>query len=250
MDGWMDVGTMTVTETWTQTYHHDGHSVLAVKPAEAKWVDIVDKIDDVLTPPQKCPNCNRDWHPGPLTERVQKMLREHRFDPEYNPTTDDTPIVCVGAEYHGPNRPGNHWGTSSMVSGTTWTAHLGGKEPMWLTSLLNSTQEWLQQIASVSESVTFKLWSGDWGLLDEWTTKKPEPCAMPDELPTVEFGPQNWIPPQQPVNPSKATSDLVWSYWHDLTRQDIPVPERPGMDFSAYATDEISYPTNGKKAWK
>lgn len=77
--------------------------------------DIVDKIERIFAeeqaprPPLKCQHCDRDWHPEPLTRRVANMWLNHNFDANYDPADDDTPIVCVGANYHGPNRA--MWGS-------------------------------------------------------------------------------------------------------------------------------------------
>ncbi|MBU8830852.1 hypothetical protein [Mycolicibacterium goodii] len=78
--------------------------------------DIVEKIEQIFAedkpdrPPLKCPHCNRDWHPEPLTHRVACMWASHHYDRNYDPAEDDSPIVCVGANYQGPhcenrNRP-------------------------------------------------------------------------------------------------------------------------------------------------
>lgn len=53
----------------------------------------------------QCPHCLRPWHPGSLTQRVVDMLANHSFDPKYRPEDDNSPIMCVGAEFEGPPRP-------------------------------------------------------------------------------------------------------------------------------------------------
>lgn len=239
-----------LSEEWTATYSSSGAFNSSGGTLQA-WVepDIIDKIDDALTSPERCPHCRRDWHPGPLTDNVRKMLANHRFDLNYDPTLDDSPIVCVGAEYHGPNRPNtiDSWGVSSP----TWTVVVGGKEPSYVKMALDHVTEMKK---SLTEMLVWPKWEPTWTFYDEaWSmiaTSKPQPCDLPDELPQVEFGPQNWIPPQEPVNPPATLSKAVWAYWNDFNKQEIPVPDSPGLDFSQYQTDEISYPTSGKKAWK
>lgn len=54
-------------------------------------------------PPPRCPHCARDWHDAALTQRVAGMLAQHRFDPGYRVTDDDSGIVCVGSSSCGPN---------------------------------------------------------------------------------------------------------------------------------------------------
>lgn len=251
--GWYEAGTFTeapkpdseaIIEKWLGPYSSKFILGEAVRPSE----------EDFTPPPVKpatCPHCERDWHPGPLTRIVIDMLESHRFIPDYNPDTDNSPILCVGAEYHGPNRP-------RLSVGATWSFIAGGKapgsQPNWLNEVISTTQKYLNEMVTVTWptwtfTTTHSMWvsgfhdAGSW-----WKPPKPKPCELPEELPTIEFGPQNWTPPADPVALPQPVKHLVWSYWDDLTQQDIPTPERPGYDFSEYA-NEISYPTSGKKAW-
>jgi len=249
--GWADVGkfasdwTITYSSSgkfasdWTITYSSSGKAVYATADEAVEW-----RAEDYAPPPVKpvkCPHCERDWHPGPLTRTVVNMLENHRFNADYNPDTDESDIVCVGADYHGPNRTreSREWTVTpaTWLLPQNWTAYKS----------IQSTWEALNTI-TLGYSYTAKLYSGDWGLIGQWQVPKPKPCELPEDLPTIEFGPQNWTPPADPVALPQPVKQLVWAYWDDLTQQDIPTPERPGYDFSQYA-GEISYPTSGKKAW-
>jgi hypothetical protein len=246
-------------KAWSTTYSAGGllgAGSFSVSGTVAKWfedgyggnVDIIDKIDKIdkaLTPPQKCPHCHRDWHPGPLTEKVRRMLECHTFSLDYDPTLDDTPIVCVGAEYHGPNRPAPARTYGLLSPYVVYDAAPMKKAWETIAAMAESLKAESLKALSLWDLPDFKWDGGVW-----FGASKPEPCELPDELPDIEFGPQNWIPPVEPVNPPAGLANTVWAYWNDFNQQDFPVPDSPGLDFSMYQTDEISYPTTGKKAWK
>lgn len=83
--------------------------------------DIIDRIDalvdeqlaegehasDYLTGDHKyprCPHCGRHWHGLPITERIATMYDIGRIDPEYTLAEDDSPVVCEGSDFIGPQR--------------------------------------------------------------------------------------------------------------------------------------------------
>lgn len=46
----------------------------------------------------KCSNCQHYYHPTTLTLNAARMLLDQNFDPNYDATTDYSPIVCPGSE--------------------------------------------------------------------------------------------------------------------------------------------------------
>lgn len=50
----------------------------------------------------ECPHCFRQRHPEPLTQRQAQMCDNHLFLPGYDAALDESPGVCIGADYEGP----------------------------------------------------------------------------------------------------------------------------------------------------
>lgn len=77
--------------------------------------------DPVRPKPHQC-HCLRDRHLEPLTQKVAVMLSQHSFDPNYDASQDDSPIICVGSETYGPNRPPQiHPRRAELIKNiTTW----------------------------------------------------------------------------------------------------------------------------------
>jgi hypothetical protein len=205
--------------------------------------------------PPMCPHCGRDWHPGPLTLDVATMLQQHLFWPEYDLETDVSPIMCVGAEFHGPNRlnsidtvvvsigggggGGPGWKTLAAIDGYTGD-YIGISTfkmmDETIKAILAESTLAFEALAKTMASLTIKL--SDWGLVDN-----EKPCST-DDL-HIEFGPDNWV-----VKPLESLPSPVPYSVHQQLRQiksdewqAFPVPESPGYDFSTYAED-IKYPTS------
>jgi hypothetical protein len=195
-------------------------------------LDIIDRIDRVVTDyPRECPHCDRDYHPEPLTQAVADMLAAHTFDPNYNPDTDITNIVCVGANYHGPNRPDGYARGGPVTSypemytdnpflGTIYPGaalppeyamplpkyfYVGPPPPPMFEGIQKALQNMLDkmmEIAAIEWPIlewTNLYSSGGYShslILDEWaeaTHACPDPTPVAD-LPDidVEFGPKTW----------------------------------------------------------
>lgn len=52
----------------------------------------------------KCPHCQRDWHGMPVTVRIAQMYATGQFEDDYQIADDDTPVLCEGPEFIGPQR--------------------------------------------------------------------------------------------------------------------------------------------------
>jgi len=50
----------------------------------------------------KCWHCGRDWHGMPIIERVERMRRLGWFDESYRVAEDDSPMLCRGSDFIGP----------------------------------------------------------------------------------------------------------------------------------------------------
>lgn len=252
--GWFNVGTL--KEDFDISYSGEGKTwTTLISSSEVEWKQPADRRQiDPEVEVQKCPHCNRDWHPEPLTQTVASMLARHEFSLDYDPDTDDSDIVCIGANYEGPKRPPRRAGLESPG----WTFVVGNKQPgapTWLGKLYEATANWLDEITLTWNFTITPTWTTTWtttvytkGWKPLWASK-PEPCEMPDELPDVKFEPAHWnITTDHWVSPQH--TELVSAYWHDFHANPTPIPESPGMDFSQYDTGEISYPTSGKKGKK
>lgn len=138
--------------------------------ANATWLDMIPKMDQIPPAyssgyasggfigspaewepqPHQCPHCLRPRHPGPLTRTVATMLGAHQFDPNYDPDKDDSPIVCIGADYQGPPLPhGRSESFLGTVQGAPWLNYTiaGAGEP-WTISDLQTLK------------IKIKLWTG------------------------------------------------------------------------------------------
>lgn len=89
--------------------------------------------------PHQCPHCLRPRHPGPLTRTVASMLGAHQFDPDYDPDKDDSPILCVGADYQGPVSPnGQSKSFIGTIQGAPWVEYTDGSGNPWTIADLNA----------------------------------------------------------------------------------------------------------------
>lgn len=214
-------------------------------------------------PPHQCPHCKRDRHAEPLTRQVAQMYDNHEFRSDYSPETDDSPIVCVGADYCGPNRPAartfnTNYGwvdLGCLEAGTvvqwkdpapdysySYSYSVGAKSPNWLKQMLSTTAEWMKEL-----SLEWQPWQQY--TFSEWFATVPpkplEPCDAPDI--SVTFGAQ-WKPWERAASTIHEREQAITGVPHIFAhRHDFPVPERPGYDFSQYAEDVKPYYLKDKK---
>lgn len=228
--------------------------------------DIIDRIDELVDEQMaegepltgfsygdptypKCPHCNRHWHGLRLTQKIASMYSSGNYDPDYGTATDDSPIVCEGSEFIGPQRqPENDgWG----YTWPSWTIITGGAVGVneairWTIEYANS------QLAALSGfSFDFGIgpgqgWEANWSLLGSlrdgprivtfnalW--EPIEPTCETDVL--VTFGPENWVLKREPERMTPwGLLRNVGALWNEMSDNIILVPASPGYDFSEYDT--------------
>lgn len=84
--------------TWETTEQTPIHAAI-----DKTWA-WVDSPSGPLPLPHQCWHCERDRHDGPLTEIVAAMWEQHKWDENYDPDLDYSPIVCLGSDAIGPAR--------------------------------------------------------------------------------------------------------------------------------------------------
>lgn len=206
--------------------------------------DVVAVID-ALAAEEKCPHCDREWHELALTQSVARMFDNDYLDSTYFAREDTSPVVCDGSTFIGPPRPG----PVDVAVGYTYT--FSGSSSMyidmqpWLDSINSWTEKLTESFAGLS--FTFNTWfSGNhWS---SWQEPEPLACEVSDGV-EVEFGPQNWIPPQEPVNAPPAVKALVGSRMDQFVAVETHAPEKRPYDFSQFDWESPTYPT-GKKGKK
>ena len=188
--------------------------------------------------PHQCPHgCKRDRHPEPLTSQVADMYDHHRFRSDYNPTEDDSPIVCVGANYYGPNRPPPLITTTFSLNGYYPVGTFIDSGPtLTYQSVLQTTWDTLNKILMLP---TWKMpeMSLDW---TQWFTgalEPLEPCETPEGV-TVTFG-TDWRPWEH-AQRSEVRSNIKLAEHIRTHANDVPIPASPGYDFSKYAEEETT----------
>jgi hypothetical protein len=249
-------------DSWSKSpdeYYTGGHLGLIQEPQQ----------------PWLCPHCRRDRHPEPLTTRAANMLDGMKLDPGYDAAADDSPIVCIGSDYHGPRRYNEGFPNRVVIGGLITpgggiihhTAHgmPGGHLGIVIfpdvsglkQSLLDTLEKMTSGFADIAKSftdlppltLTFKPWfPGD----------PPPPCALPDTLPVITFGPPYPIKQpklmQFPTIKTLVTKEQITKAWWPTIRKAVnldaitfELPPTPGYDFTTLtATLENNHPTEGK----
>lgn len=187
--------------------------------------------------PHQCPHrCKRDRHPEPLTEQVARMYDRHQFRPDYDPAEDESPIVCVGANYHGPNRPPGP--TFSLANGYYKVGTFIDNGPtLAYQTVLQTTWDTLNKILMLPAWKMPELQWPDW---NTWFAGEPEPlepCETPEGV-TVTFDTE-WKPWEHAQN-AEVQSNLKLAEHIRAHANDIPTPPKPGYDFSKYANQETT----------
>ncbi|WPH57782.1 hypothetical protein [Mycobacterium phage WXIN] len=151
-----------------------------------------------------CYHCRRDLHEAPLTEAVAKFYDSHSFSADYDPDADESPIACPGSYAYGPARPKQRQSALAFTvddSYLTWKAYepvgfLQQGDPAWL----------MESSAKLAVIQKYKSFLDDllaWPVFNEalavtvhpWVIGDPQPeeCNLPDDLPEIKFGPENWV---------------------------------------------------------
>ncbi|GAS94408.1 uncharacterized protein RMCC_1374 [Mycolicibacterium canariasense] len=255
--------------------------------------DIIDRIDalvdeqlaegehasDYLTGDHKyprCPHCGRHWHGLPITERIATMYDIGRIDPEYTLAEDDSPVVCEGSDFIGPQRApaGGHGMWVPIGRFVHIPLHIHADDtpvyPQWSTvgvghfsivirpdpGPMRSWAAMFRQLSEYLESITRDILGPTITLYDQCFQPIWRTTACPDleHIPEIDvkFGPENWIheiqrlpPPTLQFPRSLGTYRLmtplqadVNRLWPDFTAPDYPIPESPGYDFSHLADEQ------------
>lgn len=188
-------------------------------------------------PPHKCPHrCGRDRHPEPLTRAVATMYDNHQFREDYDPDQDDSPIVCIGANYHGPKRPPSTYREFGFSNAGFIE---GAKSPTWLMSMI-STYEKLVAV-STAQWPTWKFTSDFTFILDEPFPNTPETLEPVDTEGIAITFDTAWKPWERATGagPEHAAARKLTPHI-TAHANDFPIPPSPGYDFSKYATKETT----------
>lgn len=224
--------------------------------------------------------CKRDIHSAPLSEKVASFYASHSFDADYDPDTDESPIVCPGSYTEGP-LPAPKTASVRVVGeyipwqGYSWSFSEGAKLTIktWLPG--DELKTWYDVL---SEPIAVKAAKGllpAWNyqpvsfgfddLKTAWTTYDKSAAekaykAISKMAATVqnltyeksdvviEFGPKNW-----PVEPKPIWT--FWQPWHNSVpsihseawQEPIQLPDLP-VDYSKAAEkiNQQQFPTFGK----
>jgi len=235
----------------TVTTYAQGGVIQGGQPA--KWIGTITVGTTATdTPrPHQCPHgCKRDRHPDPLTEQVARMYDQHAFREDYSPESDDSPIVCVGADYHGPNRA-----IQEPVRQSGYI-YIGQSSPSWLTMMIKSAEEFTKayiEWPKFEYTTTFQWPKPYWhSWIDEpygSKTLKPLPACELDLVVTFDDAWKPWEKAHPTKYEAAAARELVGHITNAAIRaeREFPVPERPGYDFSKYAEETKPYYLGDKK---
>lgn len=204
--------------------------------------------------PHECCHCYRQTHPGPLTERQARMYDSFHFDASYDPAADDSPVVCIGADYEGPmpatathryNSSAVTWVTddSSYDSYSTYQSLYAEHVKAYAKKI---DSEWGKFLPKWAEPLVAKMWIGGPYYIAGGSPYLPvveKKCTEDDKLPIKFNDWDNWKPWEKPEPwyPIAPALDIKWEQWHSS----FPKPESPGYDFTAFNKPE-TYP-KGKK---
>ncbi|AGS82443.1 hypothetical protein PBI_REDNO2_144 [Mycobacterium phage Redno2] len=202
---------------------------------------------------ESCWHCDRDVHEAPLTERVALMYDRHSFDLEYSADEDDSEIVCIGSYTEGPRRKPRTWGAG--IEPWKLYIYVNGAKQGGAIPLSAPGPNWYPMGAiddgpsfTYDEGFDFAPWQA------AWTTKvlapliihdeayKPIECDLPEDIPEIEFGPENWVAKDYIGAGARwaARQALPNTGW-----QDIPLPDMPKSDYKALG-EELSEKLNPK----
>lgn len=275
-DGWQDIGhiedgaLMVKDESYSLT---DLAEMKAKKWGTATWSHTVEVggISGVtfsesyhnaprIPQPHECPHCYRQTHPGPLTERQARMYDNNHFDASYDPAADDSPVVCIGADYEGPMPAGvlqrhNDGLVKWVTYGSSYDSYSYGSvyQSLYANYMKDYAkkldQEWSKLLNGWVQPLQVSTW-----LIDEpyyyiaggspYLPVAPEKkCTEDDKLPIKFNDWDNWRPWEKPEPwyPIEPALDIKWEQWHSS----FPKPESPGYDFTAF-NKSGTYP-KGKK---
>lgn len=232
-DGWKQLGYIS-----DEGFASGG--LLADSPALG-WGGVTTTWSHTVEAPEswRCPHCNRDWHTEPLRQAVARMWDSHKFDLEYDPDADESPVECVGSDVYGPprqklSRTGTYIYSSGGMSWAIENAY---------TAAVAYTTDMLATVAGFSwPKLEWPTYS-----YSEWFAGEPEPPCEPVEGDLgIEFGPEHWpVEHAEPTTKALALIEKAWDTVQQLTAE-IPVPESPGMDFTAQVekiNNQYAYPT-------
>lgn len=213
---------------------------------------VLDRIDAVMAE-EKCPHCKRDWHTKPLTRRIAAMFDQKHLNPGYFNGRDESAIVCEGSYLYGPRRPEPEAERGWVSLGyTNATVKFFSSDMKPLTGTLTMepstgsyTLEALWQLKAAAwdyATYTSKYVLGidqasPWVIphytSSDWWNPEPEPLPECDLDVVVEFGPQHWLPSQEPVPLPYSLSQQVAARNGEFRKPDIPTPTPRDADFTA-----------------
>lgn len=213
--------------------------------------DVVERINE-LAAEELCGHCNRQFHELALTRQVARMFDAGRFDADYFSREDTSPIVCDGSRFIGPRRPEPGYANGGVITGTLGTLYITIKPD--IEALTAAWTHTANQLAALTQWPKVTFYGPHWSVIGgkfapPWVIwKEPEPvCPGPVPEVDVEFGPQNWLPAQEPVTVPAVFQTQVVDRWQHFTKPEpTPVPASPGYDFTAFQGDEPKYPTRKK----
>lgn len=200
--------------------------------------DLLERID-ALAADEKCPHCDRQWHELPLTRDVAAMFDMGRLDSSSFLHADQSPIVCDGSRFIGPRRPP----TTFSYTGQ-WSAMGTVLEWPKFDAFDAITAAWQNLHTQMTQVLLGVKLTAPWFI--PFPEAEPElPCAdIPGDVP-IEFGPQNWLPPQEPINPPAELTKAVMARAAKFTEPPKPKPGRSLDDFIADVKSQFEeqYPT-------
>lgn len=215
---------------------------------------IVERID-ALAAEEKCPHCEREWHERPLTQAVARMFDNDYLDSTYFTHTDRSPVVCDGSYLIGPRRPEPTTPWTSVYSGSSYSTFVNTLyDATWsyitLADPIFDTSAWT---LSGIESLKSAAWGNStYTISFTASLPKPEPECEPLPDVEVEFGPQNWLPPTEPIQTPPQLTAMVSKRLDKFAAAETHTPKSPGFDFTKFDIESPSYPTemNFKKGKK
>lgn len=213
--GWSSIGIMKDDSPPYASGGIIGKSDLYAAPylgtvADAPWLKFGDS-DPQPIPDALCPNCRRDRHDFPLSERVAEMWKSLAFT-DYDPADDVSRIVCPGSDVCGPAlaQP-NRWTINALQSLKGWGMAMAPADITQWT--YESASGYATDIYAFDEALSMAAYT--------W---------LPEEKLPEAFAPV----PQAAIEAAPKQLEHL-------------APQSPGFDFTEFKTDPL-YP--GKKKYK